>query len=415
MPWKTCTPMESKREFVELALAGNLPLRELCRRFDITAPTAYKWLGRHRCGKGLEDLSRRPANSPGKTPAAMEDAIVQARLKHPAWGSRKLKRWLENRGETAVPCASTITAVLRRHGLLAQASGPSGSGWRRFERGEPNQLWQIDFKGWFTVAGGARCHPLTMLDDHSRYNLLLEACRGENIGEVRPVLERAFSTYGLPQALLCDNGPPWGDNMGSTTVFETWLLRLGVEVYHGRPRHPQTQGKEERFHRTLKAELLSRTTEWRDLDHCSKSFMAWREIYNRERPHEALGGEVPASRYRASERSLPARLPEAGEWYGGDDVVRKVKAKGEITFNNVFWMIGAAFRGQEVALRPVGEDRWDVYYCWKKIGTADFGKREGKEKYRYEPLSGRSGKPGKEDPEEPGGDAGSVNDVPAHL
>jgi transposase InsO family protein len=387
----------------------------LCRRFDISAPAAYKWLGRHRAGKGLEDLSRRPANSPGKTPAAMEDKIVEARRKHPAWGGRKLKRWLENRGEAGVPSAGTITAVLRRHGLLSKPAGPSGSGWQRFERDEPNQLWQIDFKGWFTVSGGGRCHPLTMLDDHSRYNLLLEPCRGENFVEVRPLLERAFATYGLPSALLCDHGPPWGDALGAVTVFEAWLLRLGIDVYHGRPRHPQTQGKEERFHRTLKAELLSRTTEWRDLDHCRKCFAEWREIYNRERPHEALGGEVPAGRYRASPRPMPARLPEAGGWYGGDDVVRKVKSKGEITFNNVFWMIGRAFVGQEVALRPVGEDRWDAYYCWKKIGTADFGKRRGKEKFRYEPLSGRRGKADKGETGEAGGDAGSVNDVPEQL
>lgn len=388
MPWRICDRMELRREFVELAEGGKVAVRELCRRFGISAPTAYKWLARHRAGEDLSDRSRRPGSSPGRTGTAMEDKILAARLDHPAWGGRKLKRWLENKGEKGVPCASTITEVLRRHDLLSVPPGASCRGWKRFEREEPNQLWQLDFKGWIPVSSGGRCHPLTMLDDHSRYNLLLEACAGENIAEVKPRLERAFTIYGLPSALLCDNGPPWGDNLGYVTTLEVWLLRLGIKVYHGRPRHPQTQGKEERFHRTFKAEVLSRTTEWRDLRHCGTCFGEWREIYNRERPHEALGGDVPASRYQASRRSMPGSLPEAGGWYGGDDIVRKVKSKGEITFNNVCWAIGHAFRGQEVALRACGEGRWDVYYCWKKLGTADFHDRQGKKKWRYERLSG---------------------------
>ncbi|MFT3990142.1 MAG: integrase core domain-containing protein [Luteolibacter sp.] len=128
------------------------------------------------------------------------------------------------------------------------------------------------------------------MDDHSRFNLLLEACKGETLGGVRPLLEQAFAVNGLPAAILCDNGSPWGDSCGFFTRFEVWLMRLGVRVCHGRPRHPQTQGKEERFHRTLKAEVLSRTTVWRDLSHCQDAFRSWREIYNHERRHESLGG-----------------------------------------------------------------------------------------------------------------------------
>ena len=254
MPWRTCDAMELRRDFVNLAGHEGANVRELCRRFGISPPTAYKWLARHRAGGELVDRSRQPRHSPGRTAAGMEQKIVAARGLHPAWGSRKLKRWLENRGETGVPSAGTITAVLRRHGLLEESKGSAGRGWRRFERDGPNELWQIDYKGWIPVAAGGRCHPLTMLDDHSRYNLLLEACRGETFGELRPLLERAFAVHGLPRALLSDNGPPWGDSAGHYTACEAWLLRLGVEVHHGRPCHPQTQGKEERFHRTLKAE-----------------------------------------------------------------------------------------------------------------------------------------------------------------
>lgn len=401
MPWKTCNKMELRRDFVSMADREGANMRELCRRFGISAPTGYKWLARYRAGVDLEDYSRRPAHSPGQTPTEMEGKIVAARKLHPAWGGRKLKRWLEDRGEIEVPAASTITGILGRHGLLTEPTGCSGVGWKRFERDEPNELWQIDYKGWIPVSAGDRCYPLTMLDDHSRYNLLLEACRGETFTELGPLLKRAFAIHGLPRAILSDNGSPWGDSSGHYTACEAWLLRLGVEVHHGKPCHPQTQGKEERFHRTLKAEVLSRTTEWRDLAHCQACFSEWRGIYNHERPHEALGGAAPASRYRESSRALPSRLPEAGEWYGGNDVVRRVKSKGEITFRNVFWNIGAAFRGQEIALREIGGNRWEVYYCWKKIGVADFGARKGKPKGRYEQLADR--RVGRRE---------SVNDVP---
>jgi transposase InsO family protein len=389
MPWKTCNPMELRREFVELARCEGANIRELCRRFRISAPTGYKWRARDRAGESFEDRSRRPLESPGKTPAAMEELIVAARLEHPAWGGRKLKRWLEDRGIKEVPSASTITEILRRHDLLLPPAGPSGKGWERFEREAPNELWQIDYKGWLQLAAGGRCHPLAMLDDHSRFNLLLEPCAGETFVELQPLLERTFATYGLPKAILCDNGKPWGDSQGHFTQCEAWLLRLGVEVWHGRPRHPQTQGKEERFHRTLNAEVLSRTTVWQDRGHCRREFVKWRGVYNIERPHESLGGAVPASRYEISPRAMPAKLREAGEWYGGNDVVRKVLGKGIISFGNVLWSIGEAFKGQEVALRQTGEECYEVYYCWKPIGVADFAQRRRSGEKGYAPLSAR--------------------------
>lgn len=273
MPWQTYNAMERRRDFVELASREGANMRSLCKAFGITPPTGYKWLARHRAGEGLEERSRKPASSPGKTKEEMEAVVVAARLKHPAWGGRKLKKWLENHcGEQDVPCASTITGILRRHGLLSAPAGPSGKGWQRFERAAPNELFQLDYKGWFDLASGRRCYPLTMLDDHSRFNLLLEPCTGETFAEVQPLLESAFRRWGLPEAILCDNGKPWGDSSGHFTQCEAWLLRLGVNVYHGRPRHPQTQGKEERFHRTFNAEVLSRTTVWRDHDHCRRKF-----------------------------------------------------------------------------------------------------------------------------------------------
>lgn len=391
MPWNPCDTMKLKRDFVELANRQDANMRDVCRRFGISPPTGYKWLSRYREQgmEGLEERSRIPWASPGKTARTLEAQILKVRENHPAWGGRKIRRWLQNKGTPAVPSASTITEVLRRHGLLATPSGPSGKGWTRFEKDAPNDLWQMDFKGWIRTENGGRCHPLTLLDDHSRFNLLLEACGRETMGQVKPLLERAFAHYGLPAAILCDNGSPWGDSAGFLTKFEIWLMRMGVKVYHGRPCHPQTQGKEERFHRTFKAEVLSRTTVWQDLEHCRKSFHKWREIYNHERPHEALGGEVPISRYQVSSRAMPSRLPAAGEWYGEDDVVKKISAKGTIFMRSSIWAIGEALGGEEVALRKTGEDRYEVYYCWKKLGVMDLSEPPEKGRVGYRLLTDR--------------------------
>lgn len=391
MPWQTCDVMQLKRDFVELALREGTCFRKLCRSFGISPPTGYKWLSRYRDEgvEGLAEQSRARHNQPGRTAPAIERLIVEARHAHPVWGARKLRRWLENKGHRDLPQPSTITGILRRHGLLSVLPGASGQGWRRFERARPNELWQMDFKGWIPLSQGGRCHPLTILDDHSRFNLLLDACGAESGAIVKPKLEKVFRAYGLPDAILCDNGKPWGSGFGSFTAFEAWLLRVGVEVLHGRPYHPQTQGKEERFHRTLNQELLSRTTAWRDLAHCQVRFGEWREIYNHERPHDALEGNVPASRHEVSSREMPGHPREAQSWYEPGEEVRTVKSKGEITFRNIFWMVGRAFAGEKVVMRPLAEKRWEVVYCWKRIGEIDLNAAGNKPKGWYEPLKGR--------------------------
>lgn len=409
MTWQTRNAMDLKRDFVELATRDGTCLRQLCRQFGISPPTGYKWIRRYQESgpEGLVEQSRRPHTSPGKSSPDVERLIIEARERHPAWGGRKLKRWLENQGHHDLPQPSTITGILRRHDLLPPSTRPDGHAWLRFERGTPNELWQMDFKGWIALADGGKCFPLTVLDDHSRFNVLLEACGRETRGEVQPRLERAFGIYGLPQAILCDHGNPWSDACGRFTAFEAWLLRLGVNVLHGRIRHPQTQGKEERFHRTLKAEVLSRTTAWRDLSQCQRDFESWREIYNHERPHEALGNEVPASRHRISNRTMPPVLREAESWYEAGEAIRKVRSKGVINFKNMFWSIGRGLSGQKVVMRPIGERRWEVVYCWKRIGVMDLNEVERKPKGYYEKLLSRS--------DQPEDDTGSVNNLPEQV
>lgn len=363
--------MSLRREFVMLARQEGANIRELCRRYGIQPRIGYKWLDRYaqEGDAGLADRSRRPQHSPSKTPAAIEAEIVALRRQHPCWGGRKLRRRLGELGLAGVPSSSAITAVLHRQGLIAQEESGKHRAFVRFEHAAPNELWQMDFKGHFATAAG-RCHPLTMLDDHSRFSLALAACSDERRPTVQAVMTDVFRRYGLPYRMLMDNGPPWGsDEQPPWTELAAWLLRLGVGVTHGRPYHPQTQGKDERFHRTLNAEVIARRA-WRDLAECQSAFDAWRHIYNAERPHEALGLATPATRYQASRRSFPETLPAID--YGASAIVRKVHDKGEISFANRTWRVGKAFKGQPVALRPSSVDgRYDVFFCQHKIAEID--------------------------------------------
>lgn len=371
MPWKVDSHMSVRQEFVHLAGLPETNFSALCRRFGISRTNGYKWLARSRAGLPLVDCSRRPKHSPARTVPAVEQLVVDLRRLHPAWGGRKLRRRLLDLGHKVVPAASVIHAILKRHGLIDAGESDKHRSFERFERAEPNDLWQIDFKGHFATGAG-RCHPLTMMDDHSRYNLLLKACDDEQTMTVKTALIASFERYGMPRCLLADNGAPWGSYRYKShwTELGVWLIRLGINLIHGRPLHPQTQGKEERFHRTLKAEVLG-TRCFRDLAHVQQAFDDFRPIYNQQRPHEALELNVPASRYRQSTRSYPTTLPAVE--YAPGDTVRKVDISGQISLRGQTWIVGAAFAGEQVAIRHSQIDGlMNVFYSHQKVATVDF-------------------------------------------
>lgn len=371
MPWQEVSTMSLRKEFVVLAQSEGVNIRALCRSFQVSPTTGYKWLGRFGANgeSALADQSRRPHASPARTPPDVEQAILQARDLHPAWGARKLRTWLLIRGYQCLPSPSTITSILGRHGRIDAAEAAKHRPWVRFERQAPNELWQMDFKGHFALNQG-RCHPLTVLDDHSRFALGLEACANEQGETVQGSLSAIFRRYGLPQGMLMDNGPPWGfDGEHRYTPLTVWLLRLGIAVSHGRPYHPQTQGKEERFHRTLLAEVVQ-GRHFTDLAHCQQAFDSWRAVYNLERPHEALGLATPASCYQVSPRPFPQRLPPIE--YGPGDQVRRVQAQGVISVKGRSFRVSKAFRGYPVALRPTTTDGLiEVFFLSHHIGQVD--------------------------------------------
>jgi transposase InsO family protein len=372
MPWRELSVMEQRKEFVQLALLCGANVSRLCEGFGISRDTGYRLLSRYAAQgwAGLLARSRRPHGSPLRTVTATETEILRIRSENNnAWGARKIARVMERKGFEDVPALSTITEVLRRHGRLEERKSQHRGPFIRFERAAPNELWQMDFKGHFALARG-RCHPLTALDDHSRYSLGLQACDNEQEKTVRERLTAIFRRYGLPLAMLMDNGSPWGDTAGGRyTLLTVWLMRLAIMVIHGRPFHPQTQGKDERFHRSLKEEVLDRKS-FADLEECQSAFDRWRHIYNFERPHEALGLDTPSSRYRPSARSFPEKLSEIVYWPG--DIVRKVDNCGFISFKSRPWRVGKPFRGQPVALRQTETDgRLDVFFCEQQIGAID--------------------------------------------
>ena len=375
MSWKVSTPMSEREEFIAVMLTGEVSMSALCKRMGISRKTGYKWRTRYRQGgmENLGDRSRRPHTSPQRTRPEMERHIIALRLAHPGKGADALGRMLRNRGYADVPARSTINAILKRHGLIDPAESAKRTPHIRFERPLPNELWQMDFKGHFAMSRD-RCHPLTVLDDHSRYNLAVEACADERGQTVQERLTRVFRRYGLPAAMLMDNGAPWGnDSAHPFTPLTVWLMRLGIKVLHSRPYHPQTLGKLERFHRSLKSEVLAGRT-FTNLEHCQRAFDAWRHFYNRERPHHALTLNTPVSRYTPSPQPFPDTLPPIT--YAPDDQVRAVDVSGRISFQGKTLRVGRAFAHTRVALRPTQTDGvWNVYFAVNPIRTVDLSEQ----------------------------------------
>jgi transposase InsO family protein len=379
MPWTEVSIMSAREEFVRLAMQPGANKSALCRRYGISRPTADKWIERFAAQgqAGLADVSRRPHTSPRRTAESAEHAIVGVRQQHPAWGARTLRARLQALGVADLPAAvSTVHAIVQRHGLIEPQESDKRKAFQRFEHEQPNALWQMDFKGHVPLSGGGRCHPLTLLDDHSRFNLCLQALGDEQGSGVQVALTATFRRYGLPEWIITDNGPPWGNSAAHRyTALGVWLIRLGVSISHSRPYHPQTLGKDERFHRTLNAELLSRAP-LHDLPQAQSRFDAWRSVYNCDRPHQALGMHPPISRYRPSARAFPEQL--APVHYPEGLTVRRVQMQGELHYLGHTYRLSKALHAQPVALRPDPEQDGmiDIHFCHQRVARLNLHTHE---------------------------------------
>jgi transposase InsO family protein len=358
MPWEVHPVPELRTALVHSVRHAGLEVAEAARRYGVSRQTAHTWLARYDADPAapLADRSRRPLRSPGRTPEDAERAVLAARDRW-GWGPRKLRAVLLRDGQPAPP-VRTIAAILRRHGRIRPAAAAAAAPPQRFERAGPNELWQLDFKGPIEVAR-QRVTPLSVLDDHSRYLLCLRPCTDQTFATVQAALWDLFGDVGLPEQLLCDNAFSTAKNSGvGLSAFDAWLIRLGIGPVHGRAYHPQTQGKVERFHGTLEAELWPRVR--RDaLEHFAADCEAFRPIYNCTRPHEALGDEPPVTRWRPSPRRRPDRVPEMT--YPAGSEVRRVGQVGDVRWRRFRIMAGRGLAGEPVRVEE-RSGQVEVYY-----------------------------------------------------
>lgn len=379
MPWKECSVMSERMDLHARYQAGET-VSSLARAFGISRTTVYHWVRRAEAvdprdpaalRAALIDRSRRPHVSPHQTPTAVAQQVLALATAQPTWGARKLHHALSAQGLAAVPAPSTIAALLVRAGRRHDAP-PGPAPYQRFEADAPNALWQMDFKGWLRLQHGTIL-PWTLLDDHSRYLLACQGLAGTqpcDFPTFQPLVIAQFRRYGLPWAILCDNGPPWGTSEpDALTRFDVWCLQLGIRPIHGRPLHPQTQGKLERLHRTLQADVFAGVA-YPDLARAQRACDRFQTSYNHDRPHEALAYAVPASRYRGSDRTYPETLPEPV--YDEGTAVRTVAAQGTIHYAGAVRRIGQALAGHRVGVRPTAVDGIvEVVFFRYRVRTID--------------------------------------------
>ena len=356
MAWRTMAVRDQRVEFVVRAQQGQQNLSRLCAEFGISRPTGYVWLKRYRQQGvvGIEEHSRRPRHSPHQTAAAVEQRITELRRQRPDWGARKLQHLL--RGEGIPLPVITVHRVLLRHGLV-RPDDRRLPAWRRFERDSPNQLWQMDFKspkGCQQPVG-----PLSVIDDHSRFVVALTKIGTTRTEAVQEHLEQAFLTHGVPEAMLMDHGTPWWNAQAPSgwTKLQVWLMKQGIACLFSGIRHPQTQGKVERFHLALE---MARRRRLREAEMEQEWLDQFRYEYNYLRPHEALGMQTPATRWFPS----PLRYnPQPPPWpYPEGAEIKALGSQGQLRHNGQRWEISKALARERVQLVHIS-DRILVYYC----------------------------------------------------
>ena len=370
--------MNSRMKFAEAASLRSANISALCREYGISRQTGHKWLKRYRERgyAGLEELSRRPAASPSMTGHAVVQAVLAMRDRHPSWGPKTLSQVLgRDLGEDG-PAPATVARLLKSAGKIRKRRPPVRvwhvEGRPCVEVKEPNDLWTIDFKGWWRARNGERCEPLTVRDAMSRMVLAVVVVKSTRGGTVRQVLEKLFAKYGVPRALLMDNGSPWVStrSRAGLTKLSAWLLSLGIRLHRSRPASPQDNGGHERMHRDLNELRLSPGASRRAQQPlCDR----WTLDFNHVRPHQALGGKTPFEVYgRPPIRPPMVRVPIYPVGY----LARRVLSSGQVTVNGDRVSVGRAFPGQLLGLRYEGGLRWRAFLFDVDLGTIEIAGHE---------------------------------------
>ncbi len=382
MPWMERRVKMLREEFIIRSEHEDRNFSALCEEYGISRKTGYKWLKRYQEEQSLEDRSRRPKQSGSKTDEQIERLILDLRREYPGWGARKIQAYLSGKGHS-MPSVRTVNNILGRNGMISKEASLAHRPFKRFERERNNELWQADFKGDVLMADGERCYPLTILDDHSRYALLIEPKRDQR--DVLGSFLRVFRMFGLPEAVLTDNGPSFAGFKNGYTLFERALMDQDILPIHGRVHHPQTQGKIERFHRSMDIEVL-KVHRIQNFADAVMELERWGRLYNHERPHQALGDRCPAQVYTSSSREYQENVSPYE--YSSQYRLFKINNWGFLRFANYQIYISETFRDTRVQLIPNSED--DVaLVCYRNFIVAKIDVTKGellsRKAYRLKP------------------------------
>lgn len=379
MPWEETEPMIERIKFVLDVESGVFQFSEICQRYGVSRKTGYKWLKRFLEGgvEALRDQSRAPHYCPHKTPKEVEDKIVKMREKHKS-GPVTLRYRLERlHPQIDWPAISTIGEILKRRGQVEprkRRRRPQGLySAQQVQTDKPNQVMTADFKGQFRTQDGHYCYPLTMQDHCARYSFCCEAMKSTSARPARDQFERVFEEYGLPEAILTDNGTPFaGNGLRRLSRLSVWWIRLGIQPLLIQLGHPEQNGRHERYHRTLKQQTAFPPAE--NLKAQQQVFDHFRQDYNHQRPHQGLGGKTPAEVYRPSQRPYPQRLPALE--YPGHFEVRRVGSRGQIKLHGRRIFLSEVLEHQRVGLEEFKEGIWSIYLGQTLLGR--YNERENK-------------------------------------
>jgi putative transposase len=375
MPWKKYSMSEARMRFVLAIKSKSEAFASVCARFGISRKTGYKWWQRYRAGgvKALADRSRRPHRREKKQRLVWRDRLGKLRRKHPSWGAKKLRRRLQKAfpGTRRIPAVSTLARWLAELGLVKKRQRRARRGPVLMGRGVHapkacNEVWTIDFKGWFRTGDGKRCEPLTVRDLLSRYVLAVVLLPNQSDAAVRRAMVQIFRRYGLPRIIRVDNGAPFGGKGAlGLSRLSVWWLRLGIGVEFVRPAHPEDNGAHEQMHRVLRADVAKPPAP--SVAAQKRRLRAWIRCYNQVRPHEALGQRVPAQIYWPSNRLMPVQLSPVEYPFGWES--RRVRNRGHIKWHSRERFVGRAFVGQLIGLKKVTTGIHEVYLVGHQIGV----------------------------------------------
>ena len=365
MSWRGVTVMDQRVRFISEYLNGYFSLAEICRQFEVSRKTGYKWIGRYKAfgAEGLADQSRRPHNCPHQTNDDIIKGIIEVRRKHPTWGPKKLLKIISDKHPGwELPAISTAADILKREGLIL----PGKRRLRRKHPGcpktttnSPNDIWTADYKGHFKMRNGNYCYPLTVCDMHSRYLLGCDAQKRISLKEAKLHFTKLFNEFGLPSRIRTDNGVPFASSaIARLSTLSVWWLKLGICPEQIEPGKPQQNGKHERMHRTLKKEATIPPE--KNIPAQQKRFDSFMEEYNNVRPHEALEMKTPSAVYHHSERKMPRRLRHYD--YPCHFEVRRVSRNGGIRWKHVRVPVSHTLIEEYIGFEEIEDGIHNVYF-----------------------------------------------------